>query len=384
MQKNFYSELKSAFEHSPIPFAVLDRDMHIVYLNNALFKRYGDLTDTVKLYMLFEDVDKETIVNYLKSEKNYELICDLPDKKGAHIYLSALFESESGEFIGATATLPKLAESREDMLSYIDENDYQMAINRELRDRVSMMFSSVYALSNTSELDKSPRVCEFINSINQNCYQLLRVSDNLARITRLSAKNDYASFELIDLCEFMKTLIATVVHLDNKERVPIHFDCPHNIIPARLDLSRMEFAIVNILLNSIKYTRDGNRIDVSLKTIGNNAVISISDRGVGIPKDILHLVGTPYFSYSHGDRFEAGFGISLYIAKKYIASHGGNFVIQSTEGKGTTVTISLPIDLDEDMSSRSFSLHASSNFDPNGKFSQTRIQLSEVCYYPTM
>ena len=381
MQNNYFDTLKAAFEHSPIPFAMLDGDMNVVYFNSALSAQYGDLENPMTLYSIFKDVDKQAVINYLKSEKSYELICDLPDKKRAHIFLSALFSSE-GEFMGASATLPDSLESREDMLSYVNQNDYQMAINRELRDRVSMMFSSVYALSNTEDLDKSPKVCEFVNSINQNCYQLLRVSDNLSRIARLSSKNDHISLELMDLSEFMRKLVTTVIRLDNKERVPIYLDCPNEIIPAQLDSARMEFALVNIILNSIKYTRDGNEVNVSVKAVGKNAIISISDKGAGIPKDILSLVGTPYFSYSHKDRFEAGFGVSLYVSKKYIASHGGSFAMQSVEGEGTTVTISIPLDLGE---GRSFdTLRSPAIFEPEGKFSQTRIQLSEVCYYPTL
>lgn len=384
MQNNFLDAIKSAFEHSPIPFAVLDKKMQLTYFNAALSRHYGNLENPVKLYMLFESVDKQTVINYLKSEKTYELICDLPAQKGVHIYLSALFSEQSEEFIGATATIPELAERRDNMISNIDRNDYQMAINRELRDRVSMMFSSVYALSNVSDLDRSPKVCEFINSINQNCYQLLRVSDNLSRITRLSTKNDHVSLELTDLSEYIRKLVATIIRLDNKERVPIHLDCPKRMLPARIDNARLEFALVNIILNSIKYTREGNEIDISVKAVGNNAMISISDKGAGIPKDILNLVGTPYFSYSHRDKFEAGFGISLYIAKKYVASHGGNFLISSIEGEGTTVTISIPLDTGDDTDTGFFTLRAPTPFEPESKFSQTRIQLSEVCYYPTL
>ena len=140
MQNKYLDTLKAAFEHSPVPFAVLDSDMHIVYLNPALSNQYNDLENPIKLYSIFKDVDKQALINYLKSEKSYEIICDLPDRKDTHIYLSALFD-DGGDFLGATATVPELSESREDMLDYIDRNDYQMAINRELRDRVSMMFS---------------------------------------------------------------------------------------------------------------------------------------------------------------------------------------------------------------------------------------------------
>lgn len=386
MQNNIFEKLTQAFEHSPIPFALLDSELHVISLNAALSSRYPNIKDPVNLYYLLSDVDKDTILNYLKSEKAYELIHDLPDQKAARIIITALFDQDDEEkIIGATAVIPTEGAISKNVFSAADDNECQTAVNRELRDRITMMFTALHGLSNNNDIDKSPAVCEYINSIHQNCFQLLRISDNLSKVMRLSAQNDYANFHLVDLSAFFRKLITTVIHLDNKNRIPITFSCPDEIVSVKLDQERMEFALVNILLNAIKYTRDGNEIDISLCCVGKNAIIRISDKGVGIPKDILPLVGTAYFSYSHGDRFEAGFGIGLYIAKKYIASHGGSLAIQSVEGEGTTVTISIPIDFeDESDVSKTQYFKSPPPFSPQDKFSQTRIQLSEVCYYPTL
>ncbi len=384
-QDTRFSALEQAFVNSPVPFALVDSELHIVTMNEALSKRYPDIKDPVCLYLLFQDVDKQTVLNYLHSERTYELVHDLPDQKKARIILTALFsENEPDKLLGATALIPPADIQNSNIFSATDDNECQTAINRELRDRITMMFTSIYALSHTNDLDRSPKVCDYINNINQNCYQLLRISDNLAKVMRLSAQNDYANFHLIDLVPYLEKLINTVIRMDNKNLVPIHLSCPREIIPVKLDLGRMEFSITNILLNAIKYTRDGNEIEVSLRTAGKNAIISISDKGVGIPKNIMPLVGTPYFSYSHGDRFEAGFGIGLFIAKKYIASHGGSFSIQSIENEGTTVTVSLPIDEEKEGFPTTVTLQSPPRFEPEQKFSQTAIQLSEVCYYPAL
>jgi len=391
MQKPMYNEqfsaLKNAFESSPLPFAILDSELHIIHMNKALSLRYPDITDSVQLYLLFEDVDKGTVLNCLKSEKSYEFSYDLPDQNGAHITLNALFSSDDiPEFIGATAILsPKKAS--EGVFAYAgDDFECQEAVNRELRDRITMMFSSIYAISQARDFEPVPNICDFINNINQNCYQLLRISDNLSKVLRLSAQNDYAKFELLNFSEYINKLVDTVILMDNKNCVPIEFICEDIYLPVQLDIARMEFAISNIILNAIKYTREGNRIKIILKRVGNNAVLSISDKGAGIPKSVLPKVGTPYFSYSHGDKFVAGFGIGLFIAKKYIAYHAGSFSIQSKENEGTTVTLSIPLDIEKtpDGPVSDLTLHSPPSFEPGGKFSQTSIQLSEVCFYPVL
>lgn len=246
-----------------------------------------------------------------------------------------------------------------------------------------MMFASIYSIAREKDFEPGPKICEHINNINQNCFQLLRVSENLENILRLSDKNEKAFFKLVNFTDFVTKLVETVIKLDNKNRVPIEFCCSCGALPARIDLSRMEFAISNIILNSIKYTRDGNKIKITLSQVGDNALLSISDKGAGIPKDVLSKVGTPYFSYSHGEKFLAGFGIGLYLAKKYIASHAGAFSIQSEEGVGTTVTVSIPLDIEKkDGVVKEITFERPAVFEPWKKFSITAKQLSEVCYYP--
>ncbi|MBQ7799763.1 MAG: hypothetical protein IJ370_04660 [Oscillospiraceae bacterium] len=378
-----FSELISAFDSSPLSFAILDSELHVVYTNKVLSERYPDIQNPVKLYLIFKTVDKPTILGYLKGGHSYEFTYDLPDQKGARITLSPLFD-EAERFLGATALISSKVEGA-GIFPADEHSECQVAVNRELRERITMMFTSIYAISHAKDFEPSPRVCEFLNNINQNCFQLLRVSDNLAKILRLSSENEKANFKLVDFKDYVTTLAHTIIRMDNKNRVPIEFVCSCGHLPARIDVTRMEFAITNILLNSIKYTRDGNRIKISLSRVGDNALLSISDSGAGIPKDILKKVGSPYFSYSHGEKFDPGFGIGLYITKQYVASHSGIFSIQSEEGVGTTVTISIPLDTGKnDGPLGDITLESPAVFEPWGKFSQTSVQLSEVCYYPAL
>jgi len=247
------------------------------------------------------------------------------------------------------------------------------------------MHTSIYAITQSKSFEPDNNMSILINSLNQNCYQLLRASDNLSRVMRISLGNDFANFSLINFSDYVKKLIGTIILMDNKNSVPIKLICEESFLPAQIDLSRMEFVISNIILNSIKYTRKGNEITVTLKKVGNNAILSISDKGVGMKKEVLDKVGTPYYS-QQGDNLDTGFGIALFIAKKYVSYHGGSFSIQSRKSSGTTVSISIPLDIEKDdgITPKNLSLKSAPNFEPEAKFSQTRIQLSEVCYHPVI
>ena len=376
--KTVAESLKNAFGASPLPLAVFDKEFNLEYANGALIARFPDISNKLFLYSLFKDIDEQVILNYLISQKTHSFTHDLPDQKGAIFTLTAIFDGENFEGFYAIIS-PSNPDTS--IFSQKDAFESQNALNREFRDRITMMFSSIYALSHTENFEPEGNAGEFINSINQNCFQLLRVSDNLAKIMRLSANEDHANFALVNYSNYVKKLVEAIIRMDNKNLVPIKLNIEEEFLPAEIDLARMEFALSNIILNSIKYTREGNEISITLKKVGNNAVLTVSDKGIGIPKDILAHVGEPYFSYSHGGKFEAGFGIGLFIAKKYIASNAGLFSIQSKENEGTLTTVSIPLS-SENSDPNNQNFKSPPAFEPHLKFSQTSIQLSEVCFYP--
>ena len=372
--ENKLSFFKNTFEASSLATAILDADFKLVYANDALKTVFKDY---VRFNIFnFVDFDKVVVQNCLKTEKTYQLIKD--DLK---LNFTALFSEETGEFEGSILIITK----QQDSSAFYFENDEacEKAVNRELRDRINMMHSSIYAITQSKSFDPDKNTTMLINTLSQNCYQLLRASDNLSRVMRISIGNDYAKFNLINFADYVKKLIGTIILMDNKNSVPIKLVCEKSNLPCNIDLSRMEFVISNIILNSIKYTKKGNEITVTLKKVGNNAVLSIADKGIGMKKEVLAKIGTPY--YSHNDDLDdAGFGIALFIAKRYISYHGGNFSVQSRKTSGTTVSISIPLASEKDESTNIITLSSPPKFEPDAKFSQTRIQLSEICYYPVI
>jgi signal transduction histidine kinase len=100
----------------------------------------------------------------------------------------------------------------------------------------------------------------------------------------------------------------------------------------------------NLIGNAVKYTPADGELTVHLTQQTGNAVITISDTGIGIPaKDLPHL-WDEFFRASNARRSQIiGTGLGLSIVKRLVDSYGGMISVQSVEGKGTTFTVSLPI-----------------------------------------
>lgn len=121
----------------------------------------------------------------------------------------------------------------------------------------------------------------------------------------------------------------------------IRFTAPETTCFSMIDTALIETMLLNILTNSLMYTESGSEIAVTLSTIGDRCVIAVSDPGRGM--DALKLSGA-----LSGDApaaltdTNAGPGLGLFVARGIAEAHGGTIILESREGVGTSVRISLP------------------------------------------
>ena len=110
------------------------------------------------------------------------------------------------------------------------------------------------------------------------------------------------------------------------------------------DPGKLSQVCYNILENAIKYTPDGGTITVVLSRMGRDAVLEITDTGVGIPKeDLPHVFDRFYRVDKARSRDTGGTGLGLSIVQQIVRLHAGSVTVQSEPGKGTTFTVQLPV-----------------------------------------
>jgi two-component system sensor histidine kinase VicK len=102
--------------------------------------------------------------------------------------------------------------------------------------------------------------------------------------------------------------------------------------------------LLNILSNAVRYTPDGGSVEVRSGHDDINVWLSVKDTGIGIPKeDIPHIFDRFYRVDKARSRASGGTGLGLSIAREIVKKHSGSISVQSTLGRGTTMTVVLPI-----------------------------------------
>jgi two-component system, OmpR family, sensor histidine kinase ArlS len=125
-----------------------------------------------------------------------------------------------------------------------------------------------------------------------------------------------------------------------QRKISIHINTDHPLIMA--DEKKIKQLLYILVDNAIKYSEKS--IDISITRSSHFLFIAIADYGIGIPKEELERVYERFFRVDKArNRETGGSGLGLPIAKKIIAAHNGEMKIESEEGKGTTVTLKLPV-----------------------------------------
>lgn len=111
------------------------------------------------------------------------------------------------------------------------------------------------------------------------------------------------------------------------------------------DRNRLHQVVYNLVSNAVKYTPEGGKIEIAVKRLPEEGVISVKDTGIGIPQKELLLIFERFYRTDRSrSRKSGGAGIGLTIAKAIVEAHGGRILAESRDGEGSTFTVSLPFD----------------------------------------
>jgi PAS domain S-box-containing protein len=170
--------------------------------------------------------------------------------------------------------------------------------------------------------------------------RLAALIDNLLDVSRITAGKLKLEIEPnVDLVELARD--AAVRFNEELVRVgSLLAICADGPVLGSWDRLRLEQVVTNLVSNAVKYG-PGKPIDVAISADGERAVLSVTDRGIGIAADKLDKV-FDRFERAVSARSYGGLGLGLYIARQIVDAHGGEIRVDSRVGEGSTFTVSLP------------------------------------------
>lgn len=173
--------------------------------------------------------------------------------------------------------------------------------------------------------------------------QVSRMEDlinDLMDSARIDTDQLSLNLEELELQDLLNSIQQHHAHMIISHRILFNADAPCRI---RGDARRIERVIDNLLSNAVKYSPRNSEIRMGLARHGEKAVITIADEGIGINPSQISELFQPYKRLHQSQDMAQGTGLGLFSVKKIIEGHGGTIHMDSEPGKGTTITIELPL-----------------------------------------
>lgn len=222
-----------------------------------------------------------------------------------------------------------------------ERREFVSNVSHELRTPLTTMRSYLEALSEGAINDKelAPR---FLSVTRNETERMIRLVNDLLDLSRIDSRSYSINPDWVDFVSFFHFIIDRFEMSKDRN---VHFKrlLPDHPVFVEIDEDKLTQVIDNIISNALKYSPEGGTITFRLKELDDFIEVSISDQGIGIPKENLEKIFERFYRVDRArTRQLGGTGLGLAIAKEIIGVHGGDIWAKSQYGKGTTIIFTLP------------------------------------------
>ena len=217
------------------------------------------------------------------------------------------------------------------------------SVSHDFRTPLTAISASASSLIEFREKLEPAATERLLRGIVNECERLNRYTSNLLEMSRLEAGQSLARRQTLGVAD---TIGAVVQRIRSRAGCrDIVRQLSGDDLLVTVDAAMFELVLVNVLDNAIIYSEDGTRIQVNVVREDDYCVITVADQGQGIPPDDLERVFTRFYRVSRPRASRRGSGLGLAIAKGFTEALGGRIRADSPgrEGRGTTITIMLPL-----------------------------------------
>jgi signal transduction histidine kinase len=191
----------------------------------------------------------------------------------------------------------------------------------------------------------SPRYKEYLGHIHDSGAHLLSLINDVLDLSRLDAAQTELKEEVFDPAELIAESLCMVTGQAQQARIALSTDIAHALPRLKADKRRIKQIVINLLSNSLKFTLPGGQVQVSARLTDAGLALAVADSGIGIAREDIPKALERFGQVdSRLERKYEGTGLGLPLSKQLAELHGGELVLESAVGAGTTVTVTLPRD----------------------------------------
>lgn len=248
----------------------------------------------------------------------------------------------------ARMELQQRAESLDDANSELREMDrlktnFVASVSHELRTPLTSIRGYAELLLDDAPEDENDQQSRMLGVIDRNARRLLSLVEDLLLLSKLDSKtleNEVETVDLAELCDGAAVVLEPSLRAA-EVRIVIEVERP---LPVSGDRSQLERVLFNLLSNAVKFSHQGDTVTIGGRIEADRVVLTVADTGIGVPAEELPKLFTRFFRSAADEAHSIpGTGLGLSVVREIVENHGGEVSMDSTQGVGSTVTVTLPV-----------------------------------------
>jgi signal transduction histidine kinase/CheY-like chemotaxis protein len=223
-------------------------------------------------------------------------------------------------------------------------SQFVATVSHELRTPLTCMKEAIAVLLDGAAGRTSKKQKNFLEIATRNIDRLTNLINNVLDFQDLEANRAVLHIDGADIKAVVEDLYKTMAPLAEKENLSFAIEFADALPGVTFDTDKIVQVLTNLVSNAIKFTPAQGSICLSVQSEGRGLVISLSDTGMGIPKESLPRIFDRFYRVQEAGRQIQGTGLGLTIVKKIVNMHGGRIEVESEVRKGSTFKVFLPLD----------------------------------------
>lgn len=288
--------------------------------------------------------DTEEILPQTYCEANFSQAAKLVGKEGKQTSVNVM-TSRVGEALQTNLSCILIFHdlSREEELEKMKMDFVSMA-SHELRTPLTSIigYLSVFASENRGKIAKE--AMDLIDKSEVSARQLLTLIQNLLNVNKIEREEMSVNPEPTDYLPILTKAVDDLKTQANQKNIVLNFNPPDRLPKVMADPIRISEVVTNLLANAVNYTNPGGTVELTIQVAPDKIITTISDNGVGIPKEAIPHLFNKFFRVSNqSQKMSKGTGLGLYITKSIIEKLNGKIRVESELGRGSRFSFTLPV-----------------------------------------
>lgn len=342
-ERNQLSEILAGMVEGVI---AVDRDERIMHLNAVAAAAFSTQPEACLGKRVWEVIRIPAVVNTISGAMQSSMTTQMEisvahqDKDSLlELHASPLRDSH-GELAGAVLVLHDVTELRR--LETV-RREFVANVSHELKTPLTAIHGFVETLLDDEQMPL-PTQRRFLGKMRDQSARLAALVSDLLTLSRIESEHSVLELQPLDIREPVQDSANSLSALAEEQGLALALALPAEPVTVLGDHEALRQMVGNLLDNAIKYTPAGGRITLSVESDGSQAVVAVSDSGIGIePQEQQRIFERFYRVDKARSRALGGTGLGLSIVKHLTLALGGQVAVESTPGQGSTFRVTLPL-----------------------------------------